>query len=101
VCAYIFKQIRHNDITEECIIIVTPFGHIGQIVDSVDRPNNRNEEFFRVIFVFDSFWNLISGRDSYRLMKVVEIKIKVVAYHNLSKAILLIFFEKRQKARGK
>jgi hypothetical protein len=41
-CACIFKQIRNNNITEECSIICSPFGHIKQTVYSVDRPNNRN-----------------------------------------------------------
>jgi hypothetical protein len=41
-CAYIFKQTRNNNIKEECSIICSPFGHIKQTVDSVDRPNNRN-----------------------------------------------------------
>jgi hypothetical protein len=58
VCVYVFKQIRYNDITEECTIICSPFGDIEQTVDSVDRPNNRNWAFFRVNSLFDFFLEL-------------------------------------------
>jgi hypothetical protein len=49
-CAYVCKQIRNNNVTEECIIICSPFGHIEQIVDPFDRPNSGNQALFRPIF---------------------------------------------------
>jgi hypothetical protein len=61
VYTHVSNQIRHNDITEECTIIDSPFGYIGQIADSVDWPNNRNQTLFHVNILFDSSWNLIQN----------------------------------------
>jgi hypothetical protein len=61
MCAEIFNQAKHNVITEEYTIICNAFEYIEQTVNSVDRPNDRNQALCGVDLLFDSFWNLISG----------------------------------------
>jgi hypothetical protein len=42
VWGHFFKKIKYNDIIHECTIIDSPFGHIEQTVNSLDRLNTRN-----------------------------------------------------------
>jgi hypothetical protein len=60
ICTDIFNRIRHNRITKEYTIIYNTFEYIEQTVDSVDRPNDRNQTLFGLNFC------LLFSKTSYR-----------------------------------
>jgi hypothetical protein len=77
-------------------MICCPVGQINNVVNSINRPNDRNQALFRIIFLSDALRTLTTQRRPEKITEIIAKGPRLILGENPLKALRLLFHQCRQ-----